>query len=91
MIYNGNSDFEMTPARGAANNDLELMWLEVDIAKEIPDVKAILHVGINDMLLHLDFKNFNHIGRDAVNRCDQFHRSPASFSVWELRIGFTKL
>ena len=61
------------------------MWLEVDLATEIPDVKAILHVGVNDLLLNMNFQNFNHIGRDAVNRCDQFVRSPASFSVWELR------
>ena len=32
----------------------------------------------------MDFYNFNHIGNDAVNRCDQFHRSPANFSIWEL-------
>ena len=88
VFYQGEDKFVMTPARGCADNNLPLMWLEVDVAKEIPDIKAILNVGINDLLLFLDFNNFNHIGHDAVNRCDQHHRSPANFSVWELRNSF---
>ena len=75
---------ELTPQRGSINNNLELMWMEVDLAKKIPDVKCILHVGINDLLLNMDFNNLNHIGGDAVNRIDQFQRSPVNFSVWEL-------
>ena len=85
VIYQGEDKFVMTPARGCANNNMPLLWLEPDLAMEIPDVKAILHVGVNDLLLFMDFHNFNHIGYDGANRCDQFHRSPANFSVWELR------
>ena len=61
------------------------MWLEVDISKKIPDIKCVLHVAINDLLLNMDFDKLNHIGGDAVNRTDQFHRSPVNFSVMELR------
>ena len=85
VIYNGNSSLELSPQRGAINNNLELFWLEVDLGIQVPDIKAVLHVGINDMLLHMDFQNYNHIGLDAVNRNDQFHRSPVNFSIWELR------
>ena len=66
VFYNGES-CQVTPARGCANNDLELFWLEVDLTKEIPDTKAILHVGVNDLLLYMDFRNFNHIGHDHKN------------------------
>ena len=85
VFFNGENAMELTPVRGAISNDLELMWMEVDIGQEIPNIKAVLHVGINDLLLHMDFNKFNHVGLDAVNRNDQYHRSPANFTVWELR------
>ena len=74
----------MTPARGVFQNDLELFWLDVDIGQDISNTRAVLHVSINDMLLFMDFSQFNHQGNDAVNRVDQFARSPATFTIMEL-------
>ena len=85
VIFNGNNSFELSPQRGAISNNLELFWLDVDIGLQVPNIKAVLHVGINDLLLHMDFSHYNHIGQDAVNRNDQYHRSPVNFSIWELR------
>lgn len=59
--------------------------MEVDLAKPIPNTKAVLYIMINDFLLNMDYKeSFNKIGADAVNRLDQFTRSAATFSPLEL-------
>ena len=83
VVYSGVPK-QLSPARGSLNNDLELFWLDVDIGQDLSATKAILHVAINDLLLFMDFKNFNHQGHDAVNRIDQYARTPALFSIMEL-------
>ena len=84
VAYSGVPN-QLTPARGSLNNNLELFWLDVDLGQDISNTKAVLHVAINDMLLFMDFQNFNHIGTDACNRVDQYARTPAVFSIMELR------
>ena len=86
MYYNGERGCEFTPTRGILNNNLELLWHEVDLAEEIPATKAVLYVAVNDHVLHMKYRNMNHIGADAVNRNDQFHRTNCSFTIMELRI-----
>ena len=82
LVYSGVPN-QLTPARGALNNNLELFWLDVDIGQDMSNTRAVLHVAVNDLLLFMDFANFNHSGNDAVNRVDQFARSPATFTIME--------
>ena len=86
LYYNGERGCEFTPTRGILNNNLELLWHEVDLAEEIPATKAVLYIAVNDHVLHMKYRNMNHMGADAVNRNDQFHRTNCSFTVMELRI-----
>ena len=59
--------------------------METDLAAPIARIKAVLYVSVNDFLTNMDYKDcFNNIGRDPVNRIDQFIRSAATFSVLEL-------
>ena len=84
-IYRADVPNELTPTRGVVNNNRELLWMETDLAAQIPNTKAVLYVAVNDFLLHMDYKDcYNHIGRDPANRIDQFVRSAATFSVLEL-------
>ena len=84
-IYTGNVPNELTPTRGVVNNNEELMWMETDLAAPIAKTKAVLYVSVNDFLLQMDYTScFNNIGRDPVNRMDQFIRTAATFTVLEL-------
>ena len=84
-IFKADVPNELTPTRGVANNDTELFWLEVDLAAPIPNTKAVLHVMINDFLTNMNYKDcFNVVGKDVVNRVDQFLRSSAIFTAMEL-------
>ena len=59
--------------------------METDLAAPIANTKAVLYITVNDFLTNMDYRTcFNHIGRDPVNRIDQYIRSAATFSVLEL-------
>ena len=84
-IYTANVPNELTPTRGIANNNAEKLWMETDLAAPIANTKAVLYVAVNDFLMNMDYRDcFNNIGRDPVNRIDQYIRTAATFSVLEL-------
>ena len=84
-IYTANVPNELTPTRGVACNNAELMWMETDLAAPIANTKAVLYVSVNDFVTNMDYRQcFNHIGRDPVNRIDQYIRTSATFTVLEL-------
>ena len=84
LIFNGQEPCQLTPARGCINNDLELFWLEVDLAADIPNTQAVLHVAVNDRLLDMNYSKMNHMGKDAANRFDQYQRTDCTFMIMEL-------